>query len=385
MTATETGVTAVHAPGTQIAPYAAGQLEEYRPRIVMAPADAKALDEQLRACTLAVLREGTDYGVIPGTGGDKVLFKPGAEKLLQWFGFGFTNDRQEIDRDDDGRREGVTYRCTVFRQVAHDHRIIIATCEGYAGYDESKFYQTAEQVQRKAEDSERYFAEKDRRPPRPTRWQNLPEYRAPWNSVIKRAQKRALVGATLDATAAAGLFSEEDIIAPPDADDDASGNGQPEGGTWENAAPAPPRQQDRPAAPADDDWPGADAAIKQAASFTTEAEGQKFWRAAGAAHRQGRCTRDEADHIQNIISARITDRRKEACDRLLRLLSEDDPWRAKVEELSGGDDEGAREALGELGRLKAAGTMDEIRAGRISRAIIARFPKAAIQAGDGDG
>ena len=374
-------ITAVHPPGTALAQYAGGQVEEYRARIVMAPDDAKALDDQLRACTLAVLREGVDYGVIPGTNGDKTLKKPGAEKLLQWFGLSFTCDRVEIDHDADGRREGVTYRCTVTKGLPDGRIITVTTCEGYAGYDEDKFYQTAEQAQFKAEAKERYWAAKDRRVANPNKWKYLTEYRAPWNTVIKMAQKRAIVGATIDATAAAGLFAQEEEVPPPRADDDGVviADSQPADDPWDGYTTAPPRQDQPAPPPPDDGWPGVDQAIKDAASFKTEAEGQKLWREAGTAHRQGRCTRDEADHIQNLVNARVADRRKEACSRLLRLLSEDDPWRAKVEELSDGDDDGAREALGELGRLKAAGTVDETRAGRISRAIIARFPKAAVQ------
>ena len=62
--------------------------------------------------------------------------------------------------------------------------------------------------------------------------------------------------------------------------------------------------------------------------------------------------------------------------RLLRQLSEADEWRLKVEELS--DEEEARDALRELGELTAAGTVDGKRSGRISRAIIARWPRAAL-------
>ena len=84
---------------TELAHYEGGQAEGYQARMVMAPEDAKALDDQLRACTKAVLREGTDYGVIPGTSGEKVLYRPGAQKLLQWFGLTFTCDRTDIETD----------------------------------------------------------------------------------------------------------------------------------------------------------------------------------------------------------------------------------------------------------------------------------------------
>jgi hypothetical protein len=119
-----------------------------------------------------VLLEGTDYARLPGT--DRpTLLKPGAEMLLLAAGLGF---RMEKIEDSDARdHEGVTYKASVRRGD-----VVIAECEGFAGYDESRFYRPA--VGTKA------------------------EYRAPWNTLVKMAQKRALVGAALNATAASGLF-----------------------------------------------------------------------------------------------------------------------------------------------------------------------------------
>jgi hypothetical protein len=119
-----------------------------------------------------------------------------------------------------------------------------------------------------------------------------------------------------------------------------------------------------------------DRALKEAAGFTNEAAGTELWLAAGQAQLDGKCTPGERDHIQNLVTARITDRRKEAMSRLLRQLSENDEWRLKVEELS--SDEEAHGALRELRQLTVAGTVDGKRSGRISRAIIARYPKAAL-------
>ena len=73
---------------TDLDTYQPAAVAGYQPGIIMTPEAAKALDEQVRLCTAAVLREGTDYGVIPGTGGEKSLWRPGAQKLLQWFGLG---------------------------------------------------------------------------------------------------------------------------------------------------------------------------------------------------------------------------------------------------------------------------------------------------------
>jgi hypothetical protein len=385
VTTTEAEVTAVHAPGTAIATYAAGQVEEYRPRIVMASADAKALDDQLRAMQLAILRKGVDYDTIPGMGDRPTLLKPGAEKLLQWFGFGFTCERDETERDADGQRLGVTYRCTVTKGLPGGGQVTVATCEGYAGYDEERFFQTAEQARAKAEANERKWASKDNRPPRAWKWENATGHRAPWNTVIKMSQKRALVGAAIDATAAAGLFTQdlEDMPQPANGNDDAAAAGDD---AWEKSTPAP-RRQNRPdgngqpaSGQAENGQRWAENAIAQAAGFKSEAEGQALWRESAAAVIDGRATPGEATHIQNLITARVTDRRKEAMEQLLQHLSEDDEWRDQVRGLTSDDE--AREAVEELGRLKAAGTMNETRAGRIAAAIVARYPKAVLRAGD---
>lgn len=225
-TAEEVEVTAVHAPGAEIVPRAgaAVQAEEYRPRILMQPDEAKAMDEQLRKCMLAVLREGIDYGTIPGAGDKKNLLKPGAEKLLQWFGFGFSNDEVKTERDDPdhptgiadkARRVGVTYRCTVTKAMPDGREVVVATCEGYAGFDEDRYWISEDDAKSKAEKAERKWAAKDNREPKPAKWMYAAEYRAPWNTLVKMAQKRSLVGAAINATAASGLFTQDMEDAGP--------------------------------------------------------------------------------------------------------------------------------------------------------------------------
>ena len=132
----------------------------------------------------------------------------------------------------------------------------------------------------------------------------------------------------------------------------------------------------------DVDPPWTDQALEQAASFKTEAEAQALWRESAAAVLDGRCTPNEATHIQNLINARIADRRKDAATRILRKLDGDDPWRLKVEELASLAD--AQDALRELAAV-APDQVDMDRANLISRAIVALFPKAAVKTGDGDG
>ena len=185
----------------EIVQYQPAAVEEYRPRILMAPEDAREIDQALRDMMKAVLHEGTDYGVIPGTNKPSLL-KPGAEKLLQWFGFGHAMERVEIEHDPGGARLGVTYRCTVNKAMPDGRVIIVATCEGYAGYDEERFFQTAEQARAKEENNARKYR-------RQVNENKCVEYRAPWNSVIKMSQKRALVGSALQATSGSTLFTQD--------------------------------------------------------------------------------------------------------------------------------------------------------------------------------
>lgn len=210
-------MTAVHAPGTEIATLA-GAVEEYRPRIVMKPDEAKALDEQLRECMRAILREGVDFGTIPGAGDKNNLLKPGAEKLLQWFGFGHETAEVKVERDDPDspsgiadkvRRIGVTYRTEVTKTLPGGGKVVVSTCEGYAGYDEDRYFTTAEEARTKAESRERANAARYQRDVNPAKWQFAAEYRAPWNTLIKMAQKRSLVGAAILATSASGLFTQD--------------------------------------------------------------------------------------------------------------------------------------------------------------------------------
>ena len=253
----------------------ANGIGQYQAGIVMTPESAKALDEQVRLCTKAVLREGVDYGHIPGTGGDeKSLWRPGAQKLMQWFRLECTCERVEVERDGEGRKHAITYRAEVGRGLKTATPVILATCEGTADYDESKFYQTAEEVQRKAKDRETRNAEKYHRIRNPEKWQDLPEYRADWNALMKRAQKRAIVGAVVDATAAGGIFTDRE-------------------------------EDESPVAVAEDDGPTwYEQALEAALDFTDADTGRQLYRDADRAHREGLCTRRQKDHIQNRIAQR---------------------------------------------------------------------------------
>lgn len=134
----------------------------------------------------AVLVDGTDYGRIPGTP-KPALFKSGAEMLLQWARLGHRLEQVEVEADEYGKH-GVTYRCVVYSLA--DPTVVRATCDGYCGYDEP--------------DRDAHTTRSGKSVPR-----------SPWNTIIKMAQKRALVGATLQATATSGLFTQDVEDLPP--------------------------------------------------------------------------------------------------------------------------------------------------------------------------
>lgn len=176
--------------------------------LVLSPAEARTQVEAIRELQRSVMVEGRDYGTVAGI--DRpTLFKSGAELLLKVHGYGHRLERVEVERDEHGRKFGLTYRCVVTVGPAHAETVV-ATCDGYCGYDETKYYQSVAQLEAR----ERANAAKYQRPARPDKWAE--EYRAPWNTLLKMAEKRALVGAALQATAASGLFTQdvEDDIPP---------------------------------------------------------------------------------------------------------------------------------------------------------------------------
>lgn len=356
----------------EIAPYQpAGDAGEYRPRIIMGTKEAKALDDQLRATQLAVLRKGTDYDTIPGMGERPTLLKPGAEKLLQWFGFGFTNDCTGIERDDDGRRAGVTYRCIITKGLPDGRTVTVATCEGYAGYDEERFYQSAEQAWAK----ECSAADRYKRQPR--KWKAV-EYRAPWNTVLKMSQKRALVGAAIDATAAAGLFTQDlEDMTPPPGTEDGNGSAAPPDDAWDNATPARPAEREQEKAPPDDGWTMT-RALKTATGFDPrdEPEGTRLWLETAKALRDGKATPKQRDKIQNIINARIAKQRQKAAGEILGGLDDGGgDWGPVILELAG--DQAARDLIAELRQQATEGQMPGDRADLLATAALVMRPKAA--------
>lgn len=142
----------------------------YAPTLALSPEAAKQMVVQVHDIQRNVMREGVDYMTIRGTNKPSLL-KPGAETLQRVFGLGV-----EFTRTDYERADGVlfaAYKCRVTRTMPTGAVVTVAECEGCAGNDEQK-------------------------------WR-----KAPLNTIMKMAQKRAYVGAILLATGASDLFTQD--------------------------------------------------------------------------------------------------------------------------------------------------------------------------------
>ena len=147
-------------------------------------------------------------------------------------------------------------------------------------------------------------------------------------------------------------------------------DGWPRGTITRHNADRPPAVAGEP----DGGPPWLDTAIERASAFKSERAGEKLWEETVEKARTREITPEDGKRIRELIAAQVEDIRIKAMQNQLRQLAESDPWRAKVEELDG--TEAARTALEELGRTVAASKIPETRAGRIRRAIVARWPHA---------
>lgn len=100
--------------------------------------------EQMVSFVKQIMIDGIDFGSIPGTGkgdepGKPTLLKPGAEKLLSFFGLSVTLQCEKVE-DWDGSEHGgeplfsYTYRACAFRGT-----LLIAQADGNANSRESKY------------------------------------------------------------------------------------------------------------------------------------------------------------------------------------------------------------------------------------------------------
>ena len=126
------------------------------------------------------LREGHDYGTIPGTGSKPTLLKPGAEKILMLMGL--TSEYELIERIQDYETGffAFTVRCTIYRQGTK-----ITEGLGHANTRERRYTSGRQQ--------DAYTLA---------------------NTVLKMAKKRAQVDAVLTVASLSELFTQdlEDLV-----------------------------------------------------------------------------------------------------------------------------------------------------------------------------
>jgi len=157
-----------------------------------------------------VMQPGTDYGPIPGTTTDRMIFKAGAEKLLVLFGY--AHEMVLVDHNLDWETPFFFYR---YRCDIYDRKTGALVGQAYGWVTKSKVPPHLEPESLPQRKSTRGW----------TLYRiNNPEIADLVNTIDKMAQKRAFVGAVRVCTAASGLFAEEGV--PPA--DERNGAHEPE-------------------------------------------------------------------------------------------------------------------------------------------------------------
>ncbi|ORX23368.1 hypothetical protein BVF91_05930 [Thermoanaerobacterium sp. PSU-2] len=148
---------------------------EYVPKVEVTLEQAVDNLRKLDQIRQKIMRQGVDYDVIPGTP-KPTLLKPGAERLLQFFGLGHKIQLVDKKEDWDNGFFYYQYKVTIVKQYP-GYEIIVAECEGSANSKER-------------------------------RYRNQDVFSIV-NTLQKMAIKRALVGATLQATGTSGMFTQD--------------------------------------------------------------------------------------------------------------------------------------------------------------------------------
>lgn len=140
-----------------------------------------------------------DYGIIPGTK-KKTLLKPGAEKILRLFNLGVRVRLADKEIDRHANFAMFTYRAEVYSLRGG---VVVAECEGSTNSQELKY-------------RERTVWRTNSKGVRESVKEETPICDV-LNTLMKMAQKRAMIGATILATAASDYF-DHDIESPQDAE-----------------------------------------------------------------------------------------------------------------------------------------------------------------------
>jgi len=182
-----------------------------------------------------VMVKDEDFGVIPGTQKPS-LYKPGAEKLCELYGFAAIVKSKEEERSFDTG----FYRVAFTLQMVHrSSGTIIGEGVGECSTNESKYmyrWVSESKVPRHLDKEELLFEEKNGSNG------SYRSYRIPnedlfsqWNTVLKMAYKRAYVGLTLQCTRSSGIFTQDEAEMDDYADVAPEDRKQQRGGRAANA------------------------------------------------------------------------------------------------------------------------------------------------------
>ena len=125
----------------------------------------------------------------------------------------------------------------------------------------------------------------------------------------------------------------------------------------EHASATPTREL-----PAGDDTRWLDQALERAGALRSEHAAGKLWQEAVGKRDAGQISAEDYEKVKGLVGAFVAGLRQKAFDSAMSVLAEDDSWRAKIDELTCGDDADA--ALAELDQMP-----DRQRSGRIRHAI----------------
>lgn len=142
-----------------------------------------------------------DYGTIPGTKKDTLL-KPGAEKLLKLFGFGVRVKLVEKIIEKEANLAIFIYEAEVYHLRTG---VQIAQCQGVANSQETKYRERTVWNKKTLPNGSEI---------KESRKEETPIFDI-LNTLMKMAQKRAIVGATIIATGASDYFTQDLEDAQP--------------------------------------------------------------------------------------------------------------------------------------------------------------------------
>lgn len=279
---------------------------------VMSAVTADALTEHVKLIgeiQRKVMVKDRHYGVIPGTGNKPTLLKPGAEVLAMTFRL---CPVYEI-ADKTERRDFLAYTmCCTLETIESGRRVAtgIASCNSLEKKYRYRWTDTGKPVPKSYWDS-RDLAEIGGPGFKPQKndagtWtiHERAENDNPFdlqNTIIKMAEKRALIAAILNATAASDYFTQdvedfaENKARPPEDEGPPSGGGQPQ----KNAPPKKKPPKKEPEKP-QEEKPGSQHTdfITLIDEATTEEELDKVQKSFIKARDQGDLTADEITDIK---------------------------------------------------------------------------------------